>query len=146
MKLVLVESPFRGNNYNDVELNVKYGRACLRDCLLRGEAPFASHLLYTLDGVFNDRDASERERGIKAGWAWGEKAEVSAVYCDLITNWPHFIGIARGVLIAREVARPVEFRNLPDDVLNSLDPRIILDRKPVEVLVRELNSFLETLK
>ena len=40
MKLVIMESPFAGA----VQQNVHYARLCLRDCLLRGEAPIASHL------------------------------------------------------------------------------------------------------
>ena len=38
---VIVESPYAG----DIETNVAYARAALRDCLSRGEAPIASHLL-----------------------------------------------------------------------------------------------------
>jgi hypothetical protein len=37
MKRVVVESPFRG----DYALNRAYLLMCLRDCLNRGEAPFA---------------------------------------------------------------------------------------------------------
>ena len=40
MKLVILESPYAG----DVEANVEYARACVRDSLSRGEAPIASHL------------------------------------------------------------------------------------------------------
>ncbi len=50
MEAVILESPY-GGTPEEVERNVKYARACLRDCLLRGEAPFASHLLYTQPGV-----------------------------------------------------------------------------------------------
>ena len=50
MKLVILESPFAG----DVKRNTAYARAALRDSLLRGEAPIASHLLYTQDGVLDD--------------------------------------------------------------------------------------------
>ena len=39
MRLVVVESPYAG----DVEANLAYLRRAMRDCLLRGEAPFASH-------------------------------------------------------------------------------------------------------
>lgn len=39
MRRVIIESPYHGN----VERNLRYLRACLRDSLLRGEAPFASH-------------------------------------------------------------------------------------------------------
>ena len=45
MRFVIVESPYAG----DVAANVEYARAAVADCLRRGEAPFASHLLYTLD-------------------------------------------------------------------------------------------------
>jgi hypothetical protein len=38
MPLVIIESPFAG----DIETNIKFARACMRDALLNGEAPFAS--------------------------------------------------------------------------------------------------------
>jgi hypothetical protein len=47
MRRVIIESPYSG----DVETNVAYARAALRDCLSRGEAPLASHLLYTQPGA-----------------------------------------------------------------------------------------------
>ena len=50
MELVVLESPFAGN----VEMNIHYARACMADCLARGEAPFASHLLYTQPGILDD--------------------------------------------------------------------------------------------
>ena len=39
--LVIIESPYMGN----VKSNVAYARKCMSDSLLRGESPFASHLL-----------------------------------------------------------------------------------------------------
>ncbi len=66
-KKVLVESPFKG----DDERNIEYARACLHDCFLRKEAPFASHLLYTQPGVLDDNVPDERELGIEAGLVWG---------------------------------------------------------------------------
>ena len=50
MKKVIIESPFAG----DTETNIKYARECLRDSIFRGEAPLASHVLYTQDGVLDD--------------------------------------------------------------------------------------------
>lgn len=44
--------------------NTYYARAAILDCLLRGEAPYASHLLYTQ--VLDDDD-EERRRGMEAG-------------------------------------------------------------------------------
>jgi hypothetical protein len=65
MRRCVVESPFAG----DIVGNLAYARACLRDCLMRGEAPIASHLLFTQDGIFRDDIPAEREIGINAGHA-----------------------------------------------------------------------------
>ena len=59
MRRVIVESPYAGN----VEGNIEYARACVRDSLARGEAPIASHLLYTQCGVLRDELATERAMG-----------------------------------------------------------------------------------
>ncbi len=47
MKLVILESPYAGH----VDANVAYARMAMHDSLLRGEAPIASHLLYTQPDV-----------------------------------------------------------------------------------------------
>lgn len=70
MRLVIIESPFAG----DVEKNIRYARACVRDSLLRGESPIASHLLYTQEGILNDDVPAERQHGIDAGLAWRRRA------------------------------------------------------------------------
>lgn len=96
MKLVLLESPYAG----DTERNVDYGRRCLRDSIMRGEAPMASHLLYTQPGVLmetlaipQDTSALEamitkagevmRQRAISAGSAinpiYGAGAAIDAI-------------------------------------------------------------------
>lgn len=79
MRRVIIESPFAG----DVDRNLRYLRSCIRDCLLRGEAPFASHGLYTQPGVLDDTVPVERARGIMAGFAWREAAAATVVYDDL---------------------------------------------------------------
>lgn len=86
MKRVLVESPFAG----DVGKNVIYARAAVRDCLLRGEAPFASHLLYTQPGIYDDNIPDERARGIKAGLVFGRSCDLTAIYIDR--------GISKGMI------------------------------------------------
>ncbi len=78
MKLVVVESPYAGK----VERNVEYARRCLSDCLLRGEAPIASHLLYTQEGVLDDEIPEERTRGIAAGIHWANRADFVVFYTD----------------------------------------------------------------
>jgi hypothetical protein len=101
-RLVIVESPYAG----DVEENTRYARACVRDSLLRGEAPIASHLLYTQPGILDDAVPAERAHGIDAGLAWGTVAHATVVYTDR--------GISRGMTYgienAKAAGRPVEFR------------------------------------
>lgn len=105
MKLVVVESPYAG----DVERNLTYARACMRDCLQRGEMPFASHLLYTQPGILDDTVPEERKLGINAGFAWAEKADLTVVYTDLGFS----SGMRGGIADAEAKGRPVEYRTLP---------------------------------
>lgn len=104
MRKVIIESPYAG----DIEKNVAYARACVRDSLARGEAPIASHLLYTQPGVLRDEVPEERQWGIDAGLAWGTVAEATAVYADLGVSR----GMEYGIANARKAGRPVEMRLL----------------------------------
>lgn len=79
MKKVIIESPYKGS-FKEIERNENYARQCLKDSLNRGEAPFASHLLYTQ--VLSDHDLKQRNQGINAGYHWGSKADFVAVYID----------------------------------------------------------------
>ena len=79
MKLCVVESPYAG----EVEKNLEYARACMKDCLQRGEAPYASHLLYTQPGVLDDLVPEQRKLGIEAGFAWRYQAKLVVFYVDL---------------------------------------------------------------
>ena len=102
--LVLIESPFAG----DVDKNIRYARACMRDALLRGEYPFVMHLLYTQDGILDDDIPSERNLGIESGLAWGKCASKTVVYTDLgITP-----GMELGIQRAKEEGREIEYRDL----------------------------------
>ena len=106
MRLVILESPYAG----DVEANVLYARRCLRDCLLRGEAPLASHLLYTQPDVLDDYKEGERRLGIEAGLAWGPHAEATVVYIDKGIS----SGMQTGIERAKKEGRIVEMRTLPE--------------------------------
>ncbi|WGL32540.1 hypothetical protein Arash_gp89c [Salmonella phage Arash] len=108
MKLVILESPFAAGNGHTVEENIEYARACVRDSLSRGEAPIASHLLYTQPGILNDDIPDERSWGIDAGLAWKTVAQGSVVYVD------HGIsrGMEYGIAAAREQGLTVELRSL----------------------------------
>ena len=105
MRRVVVESPYAG----DIAGNEAYARAALADCLARGEAPIASHLLYTQPGVLDDGIPAQRTQGINAGFAWGLMAEAVAVYIDR--------GISAGMMLGIETYRaaglPIELRRLP---------------------------------
>lgn len=78
MKLVIIESPLGtkpdGSRCVAEEMaeNQRYARACMLDSLKRGEAPFASHVLYPL--VLDDANGEERKLGMEAGFAWGMAA------------------------------------------------------------------------
>jgi hypothetical protein len=104
MRRVIIESPYAG----DIIRNEDYARSCMWDSLRRGEAPFASHLLYTQPGILRDEISSERERGIRAGFAWGEVSDAIVVYTDLGVS----DGMKRGIEAAHAAGRPVEFRSL----------------------------------
>jgi len=106
MNRVVVESPYKG----DVERNTRYARACMADCFARGEAPFASHLLYTQEGVLDDDVPAERELGIEAGFSWSVVADLTAVY----TNLGISEGMAAAIEIAFESGRIIEYRTLSD--------------------------------
>jgi len=104
VRLAIIESPLSG----DVPRNVRYARACMRDALMHGDAPFASHLLYAQEGVLDDLDQHERRLGIEAGFAWGRAAEVTLVYTDLGIS----AGMKLGIRDAEIAKRPIEYRRL----------------------------------
>lgn len=104
MRLVIVESPFAGG----VEANIRYARRCVRDSLLRGEAPIASHLLYTQNGILNDDIPEERKHGIDAGLAWRAVAQASVVYTDRGIS----TGMKYGIAAAEAANIPVEYRSI----------------------------------
>jgi hypothetical protein len=105
---VILESPFAAPTQDVIDSNIAYARSALRASLLRGEAPMASHLLYTQAGVLDDTIPAERTLGIDAGLAWREAAEASVVYADR--------GISRGMVYGIKAAEksglPVEPRSL----------------------------------
>lgn len=104
MKKVILESPFAG----DVEKNIEYARECVRDSLMRGEAPIASHLLYTQEGILKDDIQEERMHGINAGLAWKEVADLHVFYIDLgISN-----GMKYGMEYATKKKIPFEMRKI----------------------------------
>lgn len=104
MRLVIIESPYAG----DIERNVEYARRAMADALRLGEAPLASHLLYTQPGILRDEIPGEGELGIEAGLAWGSKAEMTAVYVDYGWSGGMELGFAR----AEAEGRTIEIRRI----------------------------------
>jgi hypothetical protein len=109
-KLVVLESPFKGQGYHETELNILYARACAHDCLTKKEYPYASHLFYTQDGILDDKDEEERWLGINAGIAWGSLAKKTVVYQDRGIS----TGMTYGIKRAEENRKTIEYRNLPN--------------------------------
>lgn len=105
---VLLESPFAADTEEGLVENAEYARAAMRHSLYRGEAPFASHLLYTQ--MLDDTVPLERRMGIEAGLAIGMFAEKTVVYTDR--------GISRGMQYgidnAEMAGRPIEYRTIRD--------------------------------
>ena len=105
MKRVLLVSPFAGDKVTNAK-HVAYAQAALLDCLDRGESPFASHLLITQ--VLEDRDPTQRDKGLRAEHAWLKAADYVAVYRDRgISD-----GCLRAIAAARKLGIPVEYRRL----------------------------------
>ena len=99
-----MESPWSG----DTLRNQAYARLALKHSIALGEAPFASHLLYTQLGVLNDKNAQERALGIVLGLVWGLAAEATVVYIDNGISE----GMQLGIQAAHEAGRPVIYRSL----------------------------------
>lgn len=130
MRLVIVESPFAPQTplpdvacnlgapclkcriedirAAELERNSRYLSAALADCLRRGEAPFASHGLYTRPGVLDDGKPEERAHGILAGFAWRYVAATTIFYVDL--GWSD--GMQRGLQHVHEIGATCELRRL----------------------------------
>jgi hypothetical protein len=104
MKLVVIESPYAG----DVAGNLAYAKRCVHDCLKRGEAPYASHLFFTQDGILDDLVPAERKLGIEAGFAWAGAAASRVFYVD--RGWSK--GMRQGYVDAIRKDQCIEIRAL----------------------------------
>jgi|TARA_R110000751_G_scaffold42593_2_gene98788 hypothetical protein len=107
---VIIESPYSPGSPE----NIEYARRCLFDSLLRGESPFASHLLYTQ--VLDDTDSKQRYVGMTQALEWYETADLCAVYIDR--------GISSGMEFGRSHAQSlgmnIEERTLKNDSQKSV--------------------------
>lgn len=105
---VVVESRFAGATPKDLLINKKFTLACMRDCIKRGEAPYASHVIYAHSYIVDDFVAYERALGIYAGFLWGDFAHKTVVYTDLGIS----SGMQEGIIHAQNKNRVIEYREL----------------------------------
>ena len=101
-RLVIVESPFRGR----VKLNKLYLKRCIKDCISRGENPYASHGFLT--HYLNDKVPEERRLGIHLGNQWREVADYTVFYVDL--GWS--IGMKQALSICKREGHIYRIRRL----------------------------------
>ena len=114
-ELVIIESPWRAKTPAEQFRNKKYAILCMQDSISRGEAPYASHLLYTQFLI--EENNEQRNLGIEIGLAWGEKAVKTVVYQDFgLTS-----GMNYGIRHALKCNRPVEYREISDKISHNVD-------------------------
>uniref|UniRef100_A0AAU8HZ04 DUF7768 domain-containing protein n=1 Tax=Rhizobium phage IG49 TaxID=3129228 RepID=A0AAU8HZ04_9CAUD len=110
MKIVQIESPFSPSNGKTVEENIEYARKAVKAVLLSGFTPFASHLLYTQDGVLDDNIPSERKLGIDAGFEFYRQRRVDE--CWIYTENGISSGMIAGIECALESGIPLVFASI----------------------------------
>jgi hypothetical protein len=77
MRCIILESPFRGKDFNQALLYREYADACIRDSIERGESPYASHRI--IPGALDDSIPAERNKG---RYAWWKHAAAIVFYID----------------------------------------------------------------
>lgn len=137
MQMVVVESRFSGKSFHDLVLNRKFTLACMRDCFMRGEAPYASHVIYAHTHILDDFIANERALGMLAGFLWGDFATKTVVYTDLGISE----GMQMGINHAEKLGRTVEYRTL-GFIPNVSEEEVFLEQK----LIENQKNLLETIK
>jgi hypothetical protein len=134
MRRVIIESPYAAADDNGVAANLAYARLCVRDSLSRGEAPFASHIIYTQ--CLRDNVELERTMAIRAGLCWGSAAEATIVYVDY--------GISRGMQIgiddAKAARRPIEYRKLDLELARTITA--VKSPPPATTATKRAGGFL----
>lgn len=103
--LVIIESPYAG----DVKRNEAYAKRCMYDSLIRGEAPFLSHALYTQ--CLDDTVPEDRKLGMEAGWEWIGASDFTVVYEDYGISK----GMQEGIALAQNIGHEVRFRKIGEN-------------------------------
>jgi hypothetical protein len=108
--IVIVESPFAGDDSDAIEANRRYAIKACANCFLRGETPFASHLLYPQ--ILDELNKKEREQGIEAGYAYWPLASRIVFYTD--RGWSP--GMLRAKQRADNLGYTIEERNFREEL------------------------------
>ena len=103
---VVLESPFSAPTPEGLAGNIYYAKMAMHDSIMHGEAPFLSHLLYTL--VLNDDEPEQRAMGLALAHSWIQRADYMVVYEDR--------GVSRGmtlaIALATKLGKPIHHRHL----------------------------------
>ena len=93
-----------------INKNLESARQCCHWVFEQGGVPFASHLFYTQEGMLDDTNKDERNKGIEAGFFIGGFAEKVCVFYDKGISK----GMKLGVQKALERDQDIEFVSLPN--------------------------------
>ena len=104
MRRVIIESPYAG----DIDRNTAYARRAMADAISRGEAPLASHLLYTQPNILDENKPEERKLGIECGYVWMACASLVVFYCDYGMSF----GMDKALEQTSKLKIPVELRKI----------------------------------
>jgi hypothetical protein len=137
MKKVIIESRFSAPTTEGLVKNKKFTLACMRDCFMRGEAPYASHVIYAQTHILDDFVAAERAIGMHAGFLWGDLGELTVVYTDLGIS----TGMQMGIDHAIKMGRKVEYREL--GYIPTVSPEEVALE---DLIIKQQKALLETIK
>lgn len=114
MRRVILESPLAALTREGIEANKRYARACLKDCLIKGDAAICFHLLYdSPPEILDDLIPLHRQFGLEASSIWyGSFIEAVVAYVNLGCS----PGMQAGINLALDAGIPVEYRRIPWDI------------------------------
>lgn len=126
-RAVVIESPYAGIDRLHRATNELYAQRALLDALNRGEAPFASHLLYPQ--VLDDNRPPERYMGIQGQLAWIDLAKAIAVYVDLGISG----GMTEAILYCLRRGYEIELRSLDGAQAEAVDAMLAQAITPADL-------------
>ena len=103
---VIIESPYAGEHKTN---NLIYLQECIHYSVNSGEAPFASHRMYT--GALNDDVPEERKLGIEAGYCWMNLAK-KVIFC---VDEGMSEGMKKALITAVKLEKDIVFRYIRRD-------------------------------